>query len=133
MFTVELPQFVQVLTGLPPHLRAALNVSTTAPILAVDAQDWAPLRRLGIPLEIQHASVVVAPNGGTIGTIVFPRGFSAAFDADLFGTAVHFLGEFDEQTRGIVLQGFVEDFALAGVEITGAGPDGIAFSSMVHR
>ena len=121
---VELPDFAQN-AGLPAEVGAALNISTTEPILAVEVQDWQPLRQLGVPIDIEQASVVIAPNGGSIGAVVFPRGFSAAFDAAIFGTDVHFLGVFDEETQGVVLDGFVSGFDIAGIDITGAGPDGV--------
>src|SRR6185295_12954 len=76
-------------------------------------------------LQIKEATVVAAPNGGTIGLRVFPRGFSAAFVANLFGTDVNFQGRFDEQTKGITLNGYVSSLSVAGVNITGAGPDGV--------
>lgn len=124
-FLVELPQFVQEVFALPPTLGAALKVSNVEPIFAMSVLDWQPFAVLGVDqLTIREGTFVVAPNGGTIGTRVFERGFSAAFDADLFGVDVTFKGQFDEPTKGIVLDAYVGAFDVAGVRISGPGPDG---------
>lgn len=123
-FVVELPTFAQTLLALPPKLAAAMNVSSTEPILAMTVEHWQPLSKLGVnDLTVQQGTIVVAPNGGSIGLKTFPRGFSAAFVANLFGTDVQFLGRFDQQNQGISLEAYVSSFTVAGLNITGAGPD----------
>lgn len=124
-FLVELPVVIQTLLTLPPRVGGALNISTTEPILAMTAENWRPLSNFGLDsVIIREGTLVAAPNGGSIGQKIFPRGFSASFAADLFGANVEFQGRFDEQTKGISLEAYVSSLALAGVNVTGAGPDG---------
>ena len=99
---------------LPATINAALNVSDTNPILAMTVTDWRPFHVLGIDnLVITDGSLIVAPDGGMIGTTVFQPGFSAKFDADIFGATVHFQGQFNEQTQGVLLEAYVSQFSLA--------------------
>lgn len=123
---VEVPAFAQNALALPPRLAGAFNVSTTEPIMAMSALDWQPFAKLGLgDLKIQEGTFVYAPNGGSIGLKVFPRGMSASFIATLFGTDVNFAGRLDEQTQGADLEAYVSAFRIAGMQITGNGPDGI--------
>ncbi len=124
-FLVELPQQAQDMLSLPATVGAALKVSNTEPILAMTVVDWKPFHVLGIDeIVVNEGSLVIAPNGGTIGSQRFDRGFSASFDAEFFGTDVGFLGAFDEQTRGFRLEAYVGSFSIGGIAITGPGPDG---------
>ncbi|MSU63753.1 MAG: hypothetical protein EXS31_15355 [Pedosphaera sp.] len=124
--TVETPQFAQDILALPPKLSGAFNVSTTEPIMAFSASNWQPFSKLGLTnLKIQEGGVVYAPSGGSIGLKIFPHGFSANFMANLFGTDVNFEGRFDEETKGAQLEAYVSGFTVAGIGMTGAGPDGV--------
>ncbi|HEY4632804.1 MAG TPA: right-handed parallel beta-helix repeat-containing protein, partial [Candidatus Limnocylindrales bacterium] len=138
---VGIPQVARDAFLLPARVGAAVKVSPTTPIVAMSFLDWHPLQRIGIDLTVEELTVAVAPNGGSIGTRVFERGFSAEFVADILGTDVEFFGTFnpDKPEDGIVLKGFVEEFMVAGVKVTGVGDDevfgtpddGVRFSAIV--
>jgi hypothetical protein len=126
----ELPEFAVNTLSLPPTIGAALNISTTEPIFAVSVLDWRPFHVLGVDnVVIDEGSIVAAPNGGSIGTKVFPRGFSAEFEADILGTHVSYVGVFNEQTQGIIMKGSVSTTRVAGVTVGGPGCDGVAATS----
>lgn len=125
-FVVETPSLAQDLLALPPKLGAGFNASTTAPIMAMSVADWQPLAKLGLTnLHVDEGTFVYAPNGGQIGQKIFPRGMSASFTANLFGVDAHFLGRLDEQTQGAELDAYVAALRIAGLHLTGSGPDGI--------
>ena len=88
-------------------------------------EDWQPFRRFGVDVVVDEATFVAAPTGGTIGTKVFQPGYSATFIADILGTDVLFDGNVSTMSldAGMTLKGFVEEFDVAGVTVTGAGPD----------
>ena len=50
---------------------------------------------------------------------------SAAFVAELFDTEVDFVGAFDASTQGIVLEASTSPIKVAGIEISGVGPNGV--------
>ena len=124
-FVVNVPQFAQDLLSVPAHVGAALKTDPAQPIFEMTVENWRPFHVIGVDnVVVNQGSLIVAPNGGTIGTKTFERGFSAAFDADLLGAHVSFLGLFNEQTQGVLLEAYVSQFQLAGLMVTGKGPDG---------
>jgi hypothetical protein len=126
--TVELPEFAVQRLNLPSRIGAAGKLDVATPILKLSVQGWTPFKDLGVGLDsvlVRKAEVAIAPNGGSIGSRVFERGFSAEFDATIFDTDVHFEGLFNQLPPAIKLEAYVSAFEIAGIEITGAGPDGI--------
>ncbi len=123
---IGIPEVARDLFLLPPRASAAVKVSPTQPIVAFSFLDWQPLGALGIDLTVDELSIAFAPNGGSIGTREFEPGFSAEFVADILGTDVEFSGSanLNNLDAGILLTGFVEEFTVAGVRVTGAGEDG---------
>ncbi|MEP7157786.1 MAG: right-handed parallel beta-helix repeat-containing protein [Chloroflexota bacterium] len=128
---IGIPEVARDFFLLPPRASAAVKVSPTQPIVAFSFLDWQPLGALGIDLTVDELSVAFAPQGGFIGTREFAEGFSAEFVADILGTDVEFFGSADLNNldNGIVLTGFVEEFTVAGVRVTGAGDDGAVGTS----
>lgn len=122
---VELPDYTQQLS-LPRRIGASVDINPTAPIAAITVHDWMPFAAIGVDdLIVEEGTVIVAPNGGTIGNTVFERGISAAFDLDVFGTDVSFVGVFDQASKGIVVEAYVSEFNVGDVVISGTGPDGV--------
>lgn len=125
---MELPEFARERLNLPATIAAAGKLDAATPILAIAVEDWFPFEGLGLgldDLEVREAELAIAPNGGMIGSRVFDRGFSAKFVADIFDTEVRFAGLYSQIPPAIKLEAYVSDFQIGGVEITGAGPDGI--------
>jgi hypothetical protein len=137
----SLPADLANLLGVPPvnpqtgkrgeTIRFALNIAPKAPIFELtvgDANSATFLRPLAAAagtnnptlangLEVDFASVVFAPLGGSIGPFVYPAGVSARFGAKLLGVPVDVGATID--IAGLHINGTVKigAFALGGVAL----------------
>jgi hypothetical protein len=137
----SLPDDLANLLGVPPvnpatgkrgeTIRFALNIAPKAPIFELtigDANGTTFLRPLAAAagtnnptlangLEVDFASVVFAPLGGSIGPFVYPLGVSARFGAKLLGVPVDVGATID--IAGLHINGTVKigAFSLGGVAL----------------
>ncbi len=137
----SLPDDLANLLGVPPvnpstgkrgeTIRFALNIAPKAPIFELtvgDANGTTFLRPLAAAagtnnptlangLEVDFASVVFAPLGGSIGPFVYPAGVSARFGAKLLGVPVDVGATID--IAGLHINGTVKigAFSLGGVAL----------------
>ena len=73
-FLLELPEYTQQLS-LPRLIGASVEINPTTPIVAITVEDWIPFAVLGFDgFVVERGSVVIAPNGGSIGEKTFARG-----------------------------------------------------------